>query len=57
VLPSHAGQVTIVARGESLAALMSQYLVDEIAATPNIDVLTSTHVAGAAGDGRRFTAL
>jgi thioredoxin reductase (NADPH) len=50
-LARHARQVTIVARGDSLAARMSQYLIDEIAATANIDVLTNTRVAAAAGDG------
>ena len=38
----YAQQVTIVIRGDSLAARMSQYLIDEITATINIDVRTST---------------
>jgi thioredoxin reductase (NADPH) len=50
-LARHAKQVTILARGDSLAARMSQYIIDEIAATANIDVLTSTQVAAAAGNG------
>jgi thioredoxin reductase (NADPH) len=41
----------IVIRGESLAAGMSQYLVDQIAATENIALRTRSAVAGVAGDG------
>jgi thioredoxin reductase (NADPH) len=41
-----------VVRGGSLAARMSQYLIDEITATPNIDVRTGTHIAAAEGTGR-----
>jgi thioredoxin reductase (NADPH) len=48
-LARHAAAVTIVVRGKSLADSMSSYLRDEIDATPNIDVLTSTEVV--AGDG------
>lgn len=33
-----AAQVTILVRGDSLAARMSRYLIDEINGTPNIDV-------------------
>jgi len=50
-LARYARQVTIVVRGESLAARMSQYLIDEIAATANIDVRTSTRIAAAEGTG------
>jgi thioredoxin reductase (NADPH) len=51
-LARYAKQVTIVVRGDSLAARMSQYLIDEISATANIDVRTRTQVAGAEGSGR-----
>jgi thioredoxin reductase (NADPH) len=51
-LARYARQVTIVIRGDSLAARMSQYLIDEIGATPNIDVRTSTQVAAAEGPGK-----
>jgi thioredoxin reductase (NADPH) len=44
-----------VIRGDSLAARMSQYLIDEIGATPNIDVRTSTQVAAADGPGKLET--
>jgi len=34
---------------------MSQYLIDEIAATPNIDVRTTTQIAAAEGTGKLET--
>jgi thioredoxin reductase (NADPH) len=40
----HVAGVTMVVRGTSLGAKMSQYLVDQITATPNIEVLTGTRV-------------
>jgi len=51
-LARYAHQVTIVIRGESLAARMSQYLIDEITATANIKVRTSTQIAAAEGAGK-----
>ncbi len=42
--------VTIVIRGESLKSTLSQYLIDRIAATPNVNVLTQTEVAALDGD-------
>jgi thioredoxin reductase (NADPH) len=54
-LARHAEQVTIVVRGDSLAARMSQYLIDEITATPNIDISTNTQIAGAEGAGKLET--
>jgi thioredoxin reductase (NADPH) len=51
-LARYAQQVTIVLRGDSLAARMSQYLIDEITATPNIDVRASTQIAAAEGTGK-----
>ena len=54
-LARYARQVTIVIRGDSLAARMSQYLIDEISATPNIDVRTTTHIAAADGAGKLET--
>ncbi len=47
-----AAQVTIVVRGPTLAASMSQYLRHEIEAAPNVDVRLSTQVVGGAGDDR-----
>jgi thioredoxin reductase (NADPH) len=54
-LARHARQVTLLARGESLATQMSQYLIDEITATANIDVRTNTEVTSADGDGQLET--
>ena len=51
-LARYAQQVTIVVRGDSLAARMSQNLIDEITATANIDIRTSTQIAGAEGSGK-----
>jgi thioredoxin reductase (NADPH) len=51
-LARYAQQVTIVIRGGSLAARMSRYLIDEISATANIDVRTSTQIAAAEGTGQ-----
>jgi thioredoxin reductase (NADPH) len=42
--------VTIVIRGSSLKSTLSQYLIDRIAAAPNINVLTQTEVAALDGD-------
>lgn len=43
-LAGHVKKVFMLCRGESLAASMSQYLVDRIAAQPNIEVLNRTYV-------------
>jgi len=44
--------VTLLVRGESLAASMSYYLIQQIEATPNISVRTRTVVEAAHGTGR-----
>lgn len=51
-LARYARRVTILVRGDTLAASMSQYLLDAIDATPNIEVRFEVEVAGAAGEGR-----
>jgi thioredoxin reductase (NADPH) len=51
-LSRHALQVTVLVRGASLAQSMSRYLIDEIDAAPNIDVLFGTEVVGGGGEGR-----
>ena len=51
-LARYARRVTLVVRAASLAAGMSHYLVQQIQATPNIDVRTGTEVVGGGGDGR-----
>jgi thioredoxin reductase (NADPH) len=48
----HARKVTMLVRGPSIAATMSQYLVDRIAEAPNVEVLTNTTVVAAHGHGR-----
>jgi thioredoxin reductase (NADPH) len=46
----YASKVTMLVRGESLATSMSQYLIDQIAATENIQVCTSCSVVEVKGD-------
>src|SRR5580700_12112935 len=48
-LSSQVAKVWLIVRGPSLAASMSRYLVDRIAARPNIEVLTQTTVAALHG--------
>ena len=52
MLSKYAGRVTIIVRGNSLEARMSQYLVDQIRATPNIDVRLKSEIVDATGEGR-----
>lgn len=47
-----ASQVTIIIRKPDLSSSMSQYLIDQIAATPNIRVMPFTEVVEALGDTR-----
>ena len=51
-LGRHAKSVTILVRGETLAATMSQYLIHEIDAARNIDVQVRTEVVGGTGRHR-----
>jgi thioredoxin reductase len=46
-----ASHVTILVRAESLADSMSDYLIRQIDATPNVDVCYRVQVAGGAGTG------
>jgi thioredoxin reductase (NADPH) len=50
LLSEFADKVTVVVRGDSLEAKMSQYLVDQINGTSNIEVLLSTTVSAVEGD-------
>ncbi len=50
-LARYARRVTLVVRAQSLDAGMSHYLVREIEATPNVEVLTGTTVVGGGGEG------
>jgi thioredoxin reductase (NADPH) len=47
----YAAKVTMVVRAAGLEASMSQYLIDRIASTPNIEVLTRYEVAAVSGEG------
>ena len=46
----YAARVTMLVRGESLTKSMSQYLIDQIDATDNIEVLTYTEVTAVHGE-------
>ncbi|KAB8332216.1 FAD-dependent oxidoreductase [Scytonema tolypothrichoides VB-61278] len=46
----YANHVTMLVRGDSLTKSMSQYLIDQIAETPNITVKTHTSVIEAKGE-------
>ena len=50
-LSRKADRVLVLVRGESLEKSMSHYLIEQIAAIPNIEVRTRTQVAAAMGDG------
>ncbi len=54
-LSRYARQVTIVVRGSSLASSMSDYLIQQIGAAPNIDVRFGWEVVGGGGEGRLET--
>ena len=51
-LAKYAARVTLLIRGASLAAGMSDYLVQQIEATPNVAVQLHTRVVGGRGDTR-----
>ena len=44
--------MTILVRGGSLSVSMSDYLIKEIEATPNIGVRLNTRILGGSGEGR-----
>jgi thioredoxin reductase (NADPH) len=48
-LSRFAAKVSILVRGDGLAATMSRYLIDRIEATPNIELLTRTEIVALAG--------
>lgn len=48
----YARNVTILVRGGGLSESMSQYLIDQIAAVPNITVMTGTRVVAVEGSNR-----
>ncbi len=56
-LASVVAKVWLLARGRSLEASMSQYLVDRIAGLPNVEVLLQTEVFALEGHGRVLEAI
>jgi thioredoxin reductase (NADPH) len=52
---SYADSVTMLVRGQSLAASMSQYLIDQLAAKANVTIETETEVVGVDGADRLET--
>jgi thioredoxin reductase (NADPH) len=48
-LAGHAAKVWMLVRGSGLAASMSKYLIDRIAAIPNIELRTRTEIVGLTG--------
>jgi thioredoxin reductase (NADPH) len=54
-LAKYAARVTLLVRGESLAAGMSDYLITQLKATPNVEVRLRTRVAGGHGEARLET--
>jgi thioredoxin reductase (NADPH) len=52
---SYAARVTMLVRGASLANSMSQYLIEQIEALPNIEVRTGSQAVAANGEGRLRT--
>ena len=51
-LADHAASVTIVMRGESLRASMSEYLITELGERPNVAIRAETEVVGGGGSGQ-----
>ncbi|ABS27544.1 cyclic nucleotide-binding domain-containing thioredoxin-disulfide reductase [Anaeromyxobacter sp. Fw109-5] len=56
-LASHAAKVLVLARGRSLDASMSRYLVDRLAGLPNVEVLLQTEVVALEGEGGVLEAI
>jgi thioredoxin reductase (NADPH) len=53
----YARKVTMVVRADSLAKSMSHYLIEQINAIENVEVLTRTEVVAALGEAEHLTAL
>lgn len=49
-LADHAAKVRVLVRGEGLAATMSSYLIDRIAANPRIELMPFTEITALNGD-------
>jgi thioredoxin reductase (NADPH) len=48
-LSAHASKVRMMVRGRGLADSMSRYLIDRIAAAPNVELMTETEIVGLGG--------
>jgi thioredoxin reductase (NADPH) len=53
----YASRVSMLVRGASLTKSMSHYLIEQIAALPNVEVLTSTQAIAAEGEDGRLKRL
>jgi thioredoxin reductase (NADPH) len=53
----YASRVSMLVRADSLTKSMSTYLIEQIAALDNIEVLTNTQAVGAAGENGRLKRL
>ena len=51
-LSGHASKVRMMVRGPGLAESMSRYLIDRIAAAPNIELMTETEIVALSGSRR-----
>jgi thioredoxin reductase (NADPH) len=56
-LASQVAKVWLLVRGPGLEASMSRYLIDRIAARPNVEVLTQTEVSALEGQGGVLEAI
>jgi thioredoxin reductase (NADPH) len=56
-LASHVAKVRILVRGTGLEKSMSRYLIDRIAALPNVEVLTQTELSALEGQGGGLEAI
>jgi thioredoxin reductase (NADPH) len=56
-LASQVGKVTLIVRGPGLEASMSRYLIERIAATPNIELRPQTEITALEGDGAALAAI
>ena len=56
-LAGHARKVWLLVRGEGLEASMSRYLIERIAALPNVGLLTNTEITGLEGHGGKLAAV
>jgi thioredoxin reductase (NADPH) len=56
-LASHAAKVWVLVRGRTLEASMSRYLIERIAAQPNIEVVFETEVSALEGEAGALRAI